>query len=116
MIAIVLTAVLASGPAVASQEQPALQCNLGPTTEQVGGGNWIVYGCADGKSVVVVAATPNPAAPFIFIVTPDGNGVQLHGEGTGPKSATDPAYEQLKSMSAQQLKALYNKAAGSNGR
>jgi len=40
----------------------------------------------------VAAGAPNPATPFFFIVRPDGDGIVLYGEGTGDKSATEPAY------------------------
>ena len=109
MIATVLITLLAAGtPAVAAPEQPALQCNIGPATKQLGGNDWLVYGCEDGRSVVVTAAAPNPATPFVFIVTPDGDGgIELHGEGTGAKSATQPAYESLSTMSAAELATLF---------
>jgi hypothetical protein len=116
MIALVLTAaLLASSPASAA-EQPELQCNLGPATERIGGNDWIVYGCADGKSVVVVAGEPNPAAPFVFILTPHGSEIELHSEGNGAKSATKPAYDQLAAMSVEDVAALYRKAVGAAGR
>ncbi len=47
---------------------------------------------------------------------PDGEGIVLHGEGEGEKSASEPAYEQLKEMSAKDLARLYQKAAETGGR
>ena len=79
-----------------------------------GGNDWLVYGCADGKSVVVVAGEPNPAAPFVFILTPHAKEVELHGEGTGAKTATQPAYDQLSKMSVDQLAGLYSKTLASS--
>ena len=111
MIAILLSTLLAAAGSPATEEAPPLRCDIGPIAESVGGNVWTVYACADGQTVVVVAADPNPAAPFVFIVAPDGDGVKLSGEGSGPASATDPAYEQLKSMSAADLAALYLKAS-----
>ncbi|TZF90727.1 hypothetical protein [Cognatilysobacter lacus] len=116
MIALVLTAALLAGSPASAAEQPELQCNLGPASERVGGNDWIVYGCADGKSVVVVAGAPNPAAPFVFILTPVGGQIELHGEGNGAKSATKPAYDQLSAMSVEDLAALYRKASSAAGR
>jgi hypothetical protein len=113
MISALAIAMLAasSGANASAAQAPALQCNIGPTTAQLGGNDWLMYGCADGHSVVVVAAPPNPASPFVFIVTPDGNGgIELHGEGTGSKSATEPAYKTLSSMSSADLEAFYQQA------
>jgi len=118
MIATLLIALLATGtPAESATEEPALQCNIGPATKQYGGNDWLVYGCADGRSIVVTAGAPNPATPFVFIVTPDGSGgIELHGEGTGSKSATKPAYDSLSTMSSSDLAALFEEASQANGR
>ena len=114
MIAILIAAALA---APATPADPGhLECNVGSVTERIGGNDWIVHGCADGKSVVVVAGPPNPASPFFFFLMPDGEGIVLHGEGEGKKSASEPAYEQLKEMSAKDLTRLYQKAAETGGR
>ena len=118
MIATLLITLLAAGaPAEQPSEQPALQCNIGPAVKQFGGNVWLVYGCADGHSVVVTAGSPNPATPFVFIITPDGSGgIELHGEGTGAKSATKPAYDSLSAMSSSDLAALFQEARRANGR
>lgn len=102
MIATLFIALLAaSSSTVPVTEQPALQCNIGPALKQFGCNEWLIYGCADGHSVVVAARAPNPAAPFVFILTPDGNGgIELHGEGAGTESATKPAYDSLNKMSS----------------
>lgn len=118
MIATLIIALLATGTStVPATEQPTLECNIGPVVKQFGGNDWLVYGCADGHSVVVTAGAPNPATPFVFILTPDGGGgIELHGEGTGAKSATDPAYDSLSKMSDADLAALFNEASQANGR
>ena len=118
MIATLFITLLAVGTsAEPATEQPALQCNIGPAVKQFGGNQWLVYGCADGHSVVVTAGAPNPATPFVFILTPDGSGgIELHGEGTGAKSATKPAYDSLSSMSSSDLAALFQEASQANGR
>jgi hypothetical protein len=100
------TAAPATGP-----DESALQCNIGPATIQLGGNDWLMYGCADGRSLVVVAAPPNPASPFFFIATPDGSGgIELQGEGTGAKSATESAYESLRTLSSAELARLFLQA------
>ncbi|MBB5766429.1 hypothetical protein GGR67_000459 [Xanthomonas arboricola] len=114
MLALILNTMLLASPSSIEAKQPELQCNLGPTMEHIGGNDWLVYGCADGKSVVVVAGEPNPASPFVFILTPHANEVDIHGEGTGAKSATQPAYDHLADMSVDQLAGLYSKAITSS--
>lgn len=112
MVATLLFSLLLGGstPEPAA-EPPALQCNIGPTAMQLGGNDWVVYGCVDGRSVIVVASSPNPAAPFVFIITPDDSGgIELHGEGTGAKSATKPAYDVLSTMSSSDLAVLFQRA------
>lgn len=115
MFALFLSAILAATPAPVVGH-PELQCNLGPATARVGGNDWIVYACSDGKSVVVVAGEPNPAAPFVFFLTPHGSQIELHGEGNGAETATKPAYDQLAAMSVEDLSALYRKAVDLVGR
>jgi hypothetical protein len=114
---LLITLLAAASPVEKAPEQPTLQCNIGPAVKQFGGNEWLVYACADGHSVVVTAGSPNPAAPFFFIITPDGNGgIELHGEGTGAKSATESAYESLGTMSSSGLAALFQEAMRANGR
>jgi len=117
-VLITLLAVAEPTQSAAAQpvEKPALQCNIGPAVKRYGGNDWLVYGCADGHSVVVTAGSPNPATPFVFIITPDGSGgIELHGEGTGAKSATKPAYDSLSTMSSSDLAALFQEARQANG-
>lgn len=90
--------------------QAELQCQTGPATKHLGGNDWAVYACADGRSVVVAAGAPNPASPFFFIIQPDGDGIILYGEGTGDKAATEPAYNALLAMSATDLAELHQQA------
>jgi len=71
-----------------SQRQ-SLKCNVGPVTKTYGSTEWLVYSCDDNHTVVIVAASGNPAMPFVFNFSPSNNGYQLHGEGTGSKEATD---------------------------
>lgn len=116
MIGTLLAVLLAvSTQAESPGEEAELQCHLGPAIKSLGGNDWVVYACADGKSVVVAAGAPNPATPFFFIVRPDGDGIVLYGEGTGDKTATEPAYDRLKDMSASQLAELYQQAVVTGG-
>ena len=119
MIATLLITILAAGMSTElATEQSALRCDIGPAVKQIGGNDWLVYGCADGHSVVVVTAgAPNPATPFVFILTPDGSGgIKLHGEGSGAESATKPAHDSLSKMSGSDLAALFQEASRANER
>ena len=82
---------------------PALQCEIGPVTKIYGGAKWLAYSCNDDRSVVVVSAPDNPAAPFYFLFSPGSDGYRLHGEGTGNKSATDAAYKELSILSERDI-------------
>jgi len=48
----------------------------------------------------VAAGAPNPAGSFFLIIPADDGGVILYGEGTGDKTATEPACNELQAMSA----------------
>lgn len=96
-------------------EEADLQCHTGPAMKRLAGNDWVVYACADGQSVVVAAGAPNPATPFYFIVRPGEDGIVLYGEGAGDKAATEPAYNELKVMSASELAELYQRAVAASG-
>ena len=118
MFGTALLVLLAASSLAEAEPQPGeaeLQCHIGPATKHLGGNDWVVYACADGQSVVVAAGAPNPATPFFFIVRPDGDGIVLYGEGTGDKSATEPAYNELQAMSASDLAQLYQQAVVAGG-
>lgn len=87
-------------------EKPALQCEVGPLQKTFGGNPWLVYGCSDGATLVVTSAPNSPANPFYFIIYPENGGYGMHGEGTGAKSATAAAFEDLKRLTPEDLTAL----------
>ena len=100
-------------------EQPAereLKCEIGPLSKSLGGNDWLIYACQDGRSVVIAAGATNPATPFFFIVRPDRDGINLYGEGTGDKSASEPAYNELKDLKASDLRALYDQAVAAGSK
>lgn len=90
----------------ASDAAPELDCSTGPVAKTYGGSDWWVYSCSDGLSVVVLSAQGSPAAPFYFMLQPTAGEIRLTGEGTGAKSATQPAYEALVQLSASDIAAL----------
>jgi hypothetical protein len=94
--------------AAVSQDAPPTQmkCETGPLSKSYGGAAWLVYGCNDHRSLVIVSAPGNPATPFYFLFHPQGNGYQLEGEGTGRKEATAAAFGELKTLSERDIVAL----------
>ncbi|MCR6496753.1 hypothetical protein LJB71_11395 [Thermomonas sp. S9] len=105
-------ALAVAAPALAAEERPPpLNCEAGPAKKTYGGNPWPVYACDDGRSAVVVADQGNPAMPlyFIFYVKPDG-AVRLYGEGTGAKSATQPAFDDLSKLDQAAVAALVAEA------
>lgn len=84
----------------------SLTCNIGPLTKTYGKTQWLVYSCDDGRTLVVVSAPGNPATPFVFALVPNKNGYRVVGEGTGRKKATAAALEDLKKLSAREIKLL----------
>ncbi|WP_177497776.1 hypothetical protein [Pseudomonas sp. Hp2] len=76
-----------------------------------GNSNWLVYGCSDSLSAVVVSDADNPATPFYFIiyVKQDGS-MKLYGEGTGKKSATQAAFDELKTLTSSDVALLVSQA------
>ena len=108
MIAAALSLFLTMTPAASEASEPSSNrdCSIGPVAKTYGDSDWMVYSCSDGKSVVVVTAEGSPAAPFYFMLLPSTDEVRLYGEGIGTKSATQPAYEELKRLSALDIAAL----------
>ena len=91
----------------APDEPPALDdCKVGPVSRTYGSATWLVYACSDGRSIVVSAPSNSPAAPFYFMLFPQDGEYELVGEGTGPKSVTDPAYAELARFTEQDIIAL----------
>jgi hypothetical protein len=97
---------LGSADPVATTEKAPLDCQVGPVTKTFGRTDWLVYSCSDNRTIVVVAKPENPAFEFYFILTPESDSVKLYGEGVGDKAATEPAFEDLKQLSAGDVAAI----------
>jgi hypothetical protein len=91
-------------------EKPALQCEVGPLHKTFGGNPWLVYGCSDGATLVVVSSGDSPANPFVFVVFPKDGSYEMSGEGTGAKEATAAAFEDLKRLTTDAITALLAEA------
>ncbi|GAB3361466.1 hypothetical protein [Lysobacter tyrosinilyticus] len=94
-----------------AERPPDLNCDVGPLHKTYGKTAWLVYACNDSRSVVIVSDKGNPALPFYFIlyVKPDGD-MQLHGEGTGKKSATQAAFDEIKTLTQTDVAGLVAQA------
>lgn len=86
--------------------EPALDCSVGPLARSFGGQPWLVYSCADRKSIVVASAPGNPASPFYFHVRPAQGGFDVAGQGSGSTEATAAAFEDLKALGESDITAI----------
>jgi hypothetical protein len=103
--AAILFPIVAIGGESASTPPP-MNCDIGPVNKTYGKTEWFVYSCSDGRTVVLVSAPGNPAMPFVFMFHPREDGYQLHGEGAGKKEATAATFNDLKTLSERDIKAL----------
>lgn len=84
-----------------------VQCNVGPVARELGGSDWMVLSCSDGRSMVMVSAQGNPAGPFVFFLKPLPDGAYaISGEGNGDKAASDAALEVLTHYTTADFAAL----------
>jgi len=86
--------------------QAPLDCSAGPLTKSFGAVPWLIYGCSDNKSVVVMSAPGSPAAPFYFMLFQKEGKYVVVGEGTGPKVVTDRAHAELVRLTESEIQAL----------
>src|SRR5579872_4887956 len=89
-----LLAAMVFDPQLALAAKP-MECHVGPVSATYGGTPWSVYSCGDDTSLLFVADTGSPAAPFYFVIYLKDGRYQYDGEGTGSKQATDAAYLDL---------------------
>ncbi|WP_223669077.1 hypothetical protein [Kangiella shandongensis] len=91
---------------VSATENSGMGCYTGPVKKVYGDANWLVYSCSDNKSLVVVSDTGNPAMPFYFSFQKIDGAYRLTGEGSGDKSTTKAAFNELKSLSGDDIQKL----------
>ena len=107
---------LAVSGTAATGERPHLDCHVGPVTKSYGKNDWLVYSCSDNRSIVVVAKPGNPAFEFYFILVPSPDKIDLYGEGVGDKTATEPAFQDLKALTAADIAALVAETKSAGGK
>lgn len=103
-------ALLLCWAADATAQETQLTCNVGPIQRIYGGTPWVVYGCDDGKSLVVASGAGNPASPFYFVLAWSDAGYAVSGEGSGSRDASAAALSDLRALTRQQIEALYIEA------
>jgi hypothetical protein len=89
-----------------SQEPSKLKCEIGPVVKIYGGSRWLVYSCDDNRSLVIVSASDNPAAPFYFTLRAGPKGHRLQGEGAGSREVTSAASKDLSALNEREIDAL----------
>ncbi|UCH49965.1 MAG: hypothetical protein JSU95_09535 [Betaproteobacteria bacterium] len=106
--AVLLLTIFVSVPA--SGDEPVsgapLKCEVGPIEKTYGKTQWLVYGCDDERSVVIVAAPLSPARPFVFRFLAQGDGYLLQSKGSGDRDYTTAAFGELKMMTLEDIEAL----------
>jgi hypothetical protein len=94
----------------AHAEEPRLQCDIGPASRIFGSVRWFVYGCSDGASLVILSPPDSPASPFYFVLSPDGKGYKLKGDGAEPNATTEAARKELEALSPSDIRGLLREA------
>lgn len=90
-------------------EDARVACAAGPIAIEFGALPWLAFACDDGRSIALVSAPGNPAAPFSFVVRPGEHGVRVQGDGTGDRGATAAAFAELMALDDAALGALYTR-------
>lgn len=102
----ILIVVLAFAPVPAVAAEPNLSCEVGPLHRHFGASEWLIYSCADSRSIVVVPASGSPGKFGYFFVMPEGSGIMVVGEGWGRDTEFQPLLKELQRLSARDLAAL----------
>lgn len=80
-----------------------MDCKTGPIPKTFGGTGWLLYSCSDNRTVLLIPTADSPAAPFYFLIYPDGDSLMIEGEGTGDRSATAAAVVDLRRLAPADL-------------
>ena len=103
----VVLAITLSWPLAAAGQQPAagIKCQTGPVAKTFGKRQWLVYSCADGRSIVFFSAPGDSATPFFLMLAYHGGKYRLVTEGSHGQAAA-AAVEELKRLSDADIAAL----------
>lgn len=105
-LAVILLGATQVPPTHQEADKQSLSCTAGPVKRQFGGTNWLVYGCNDGQSMVIVSDAGNPASPFYFVLQKKGDAYDIHGEGNGSEAASSAAGDAIARLTKTELDQL----------
>ena len=114
LILLLFITFIASAGEEPTQGGASKSCTVGPKEKIFGKTKWLLYGCNDATTAVLVSAEGNPAGPFYFIVFRDADNYRVYGEGTGSKTASAAALRDLQAMSSTALAGLVSEATRPN--
>ena len=105
---ILATAIFVCAAAHGEQGGPPqpMACGNGPVERTYGETQWLVFGCDDRRSVVIVSAPGSPAGPFVFRFLARGDSYVLQSQGTGNRDYTKLAYGELRKMGIEDITEL----------
>lgn len=104
---IITPGVLAAEPDAGAK--PALTCETGPLQKELGKSQWLVYGCQDRTSAIVVPGNEG-AGPFYVKIALKGSQYRISGEGGSVTPASTAALSELQALPAKQLRSLVEEA------
>lgn len=90
-------------PAPARGDEAAQKCDVGPITRTYGNAPWLVYSCRDERSLLIVSAPGNAAAPAFFVFHPRGEGYELRNQGSANQAISAAAYVELNRLSPEAI-------------
>lgn len=90
---------------------PAAQhCPHGPLLQSFGGASWLMYGCDDAATLLIVTAPGNPAAPYAFVVRPTDAGVEVHARngrsGRAAPAGAEAAARDIERLTSDEVRAV----------
>ncbi len=92
-----------------------LKCDIGPTERIIAEDVWLLYACDDEASLVFVAPNGDPAPPSYFALLLDLNGrYRILRQGITDRAASQAAYRELKSWSANDIVAARREATAAS--
>ena len=83
-----------------------LICSSGPLERTFAGQQTSVYGCSDGRSLLIVSEKKNAAAHFEFTMFARGDRHVVGGTGSGDGTVVAAAYQELNRLSREEIEAM----------
>ena len=93
---------LASQPA---QTPPnyTLTCRAGPIERKIAGQPSSVFGCSDGRSLVIISEKKGNAAHFQITMLARGDGHLVGGYGSGDGTIVAAAFEEARKLTPEEI-------------